>query len=83
MRGADWDASPGALGMLLTAPKGPALLALFNRAPASAAFRLPPGSWRQVCDTAAQTPFAEQPRDSTCPVAGRSVVMLVGEERGK
>ncbi|MDR1710104.1 MAG: glycogen debranching protein GlgX, partial [Candidatus Accumulibacter sp.] len=39
MRGADWDASPGALGMLLTAPKGPALLALFNRAPASAAFR--------------------------------------------
>jgi glycogen operon protein len=85
MQGADWNASPGGtLGMLLAPPPDEdcepggraALLALFNRNADSVAFRLPPGSWRQVCASGDDAPFLERACETACPVSGYSVVLL-------
>jgi glycogen operon protein len=86
---ADWGASPGGtLGMLLSPvaaddepgrPKCPALLALFNRNAAPVVFRLPPGRWRQLCDTGDDAPFKARTHASLCPLAGHCVLLLAEE----
>jgi hypothetical protein len=85
MREQDWNVSAGAtLGMLLAPTpddendmtKRPALLALYNRNAAAAAFRLPPGTWRQCCDSSADEPFCERMHERVCAVPGHSVVLL-------
>jgi glycogen operon protein len=84
MQGEDWHAAPGGtLGMLLApaAPDEPALLALFNRHANPAAFRLPPGVWRQLCDSGDDTPFAARTQDSACSLAGRSVLLLAQDQK--
>ncbi|MDR2111816.1 MAG: glycogen debranching protein GlgX [Candidatus Accumulibacter sp.] len=79
MEAQDWNAAPGGtLGMLLAraAPDEPLLLALFNRNPEAAAFRLPPGRWRQCCDSAAGAPFTARAHESACTLPGPSVLLL-------
>ena len=85
----DWYAGPdGALGMLLaplasgTSPnRFPAatLLALFNRNSSTVTFTLPPGGWRQLCDSSAAAPFAERTANPDCSLAGHSVLLLARE----
>ena len=86
----DWDARPGAVGMLLTrsSPEGSektpdeSLLVLFNRNAELAAFRLPPGRWQQHGDSASDTPFAPRPRSFVCTLEGHSILLL-GQENGR
>ncbi|MDR2451326.1 MAG: glycogen debranching protein GlgX [Candidatus Accumulibacter sp.] len=87
MREPDWNGPPGGtLGMLLSPalddPEPAALLALFNRAAAAVAFRLPPGAWRQVCDSGAGEPFHRRTREGICAVPEHSVVLLA-QDRGQ
>ncbi|MDR1935608.1 MAG: glycogen debranching protein GlgX [Candidatus Accumulibacter sp.] len=84
MEAPDWNASQGGtLGMLLAraaADEAP-LLALFNRNPEPAAFRLPPGVWRQCCNSGADAPFAARNCESVYSLPGQSVALLVSEDR--
>ena len=85
----DWHAAPdGALGMLLAplpsgaspnSPPATTLLALFNRNSSTVTFTLPPGGWRQLCDSSAAAPFAERTANPDCSLAGHSVLLLARE----
>lgn len=86
MNSDDWHSSPGTLGMLLAPiqplnadsdePTSATLLALFNRTNDTVTFNLPPGEWRQFCDSRADEPFGEHMFDHRCSLAGRSVLLL-------
>jgi glycogen operon protein len=94
MKGQDWNASEGALGMLLSdaanetapddepgKPNEAALLVLFNRNAASVVFHLPQGLWRQLCCSNDEAPFKARTHDAVCPLAGHSVLLLVQENQ--
>ncbi len=77
----------GALGLVL-APEGTGssdansetLLVLINRDSDAQTFRLPPGSWRQICDSSSDIPFALLlPRQDSSIVPARSVQLLAQE----
>ena len=77
----DWNSGqPGALGFILSAPEDMAdsqtLLVLINRDPHELNFRLPPGAWKQLCDTSANKPFALLQRQDTHSLPARSVQIL-------
>ena len=78
----DWNVPPGGkLGMLLApkplAPDSPgALLILFNRMHHPVTFLLPPGTWQQLCDSGADTPFDGHMLDSACTVSSTGVAFL-------
>jgi len=82
----EWHTSPGTLGMLLAPldqakdstdelPPSP-LLVLFNRDTNALTARLPPGTWRLLCDSGSDNPFEESMLDSRCTLPGRSVLLL-------
>ncbi len=80
MNSEDWNASPqGILGVVLTtvlsATSSP-LLILFNRENESLIFHLPPGNWSQICDSAADHPFAPVLRSGSSVLLGQSVQLL-------
>jgi glycogen operon protein len=84
----DWHSPPrGALGFVLvpetTANSGAnsqTLLVLINRDSGAQTCHLPPGPWRQICDSSADAPFAiVLPRMDTSLVAARSVQLLSQE----
>ncbi len=82
MNDSDWHTPlRGALGFLLAAPAtpsshSPALLVLFNRDADAQDFRLPPGVWQQLCDSAADSPFAPLACQDSSTLAARSVKLL-------
>ena len=81
----DWHSPPrGALGLVL-APEdtgssdtnSETLLVLINRDSDAQTFHLPQGSWRQICDSSSETPFASLlPRQDSSIVPARSVQLL-------
>ena len=84
MSGADWDspdpAQHGRLGFVLAAENsGPRLLVLINRHDDAIGFRLPTGSWLQLCDSSAELSFAPLLRQDVCLLAARSVQLLSQE----
>jgi hypothetical protein len=81
----DWQSNKlGAFGLQLApeasadtpAESGATLLCLINRDEIPVPFLLPPGVWKQLCDSSAQAPFASCRREKTSPVAARSVQLL-------
>jgi len=57
----DWKSTHGdVLGVVLPASEssGKTLLLVFNRGEEKTCFTLPQGGWQQLCDTSAETPFA-------------------------
>ncbi|WP_313950751.1 glycogen debranching protein GlgX [Accumulibacter sp.] len=85
MGGGDWQSAKlGAFGLQLAsreagsgkAKGGPTLLCLINRDEIPVPFLLPPGVWKQICDSSAKTPFTSCRREKTSPVAARSVQLL-------
>jgi glycogen debranching enzyme len=84
MLGSDWEspdpARHGQLGFVLGAEDAaPRLLVLLNRHDDAFRFRLPPGTWQQLCDSSAESAFAQSPRQDTCLLAARSVQLLSQE----
>ena len=81
----DWRSlTLGAFGLQL-APLSdddsePGLLCLLNRDAEAVDFNLPPGNWRQICDSSAGSPFAPVLRGSTCQVPSHSLQMLIREQ---
>jgi pullulanase/glycogen debranching enzyme len=83
----DWHSpNQGALGFVLAPDdtggaetNSPTLLVLINRDADALSFRLPSGSWRQLCDSSANTPFAPLQLENTSSVAARSVQLLAQE----
>lgn len=84
MQIADWQSPTlGAFGLQL-APLSlesaePSLLCLINRQAKALDFHLPPGDWRQICDSSAQSPFAPVLRGKMYRVPARSLQMLIPE----
>lgn len=78
---ADWhDPRLDVFGLHLPAETASgSLLCLFNRGADEVSFRLPVGGWRQLCDSAAATPFAPLRREGASPLAARSVQILILE----
>ena len=81
MNDSDWHTPlRGALAFLLAPEAPPAdsptLLVLINRDADAQNFRLPPGSWQQLCDSASDSPFAPQPCQDSSTLAARSVKLL-------
>lgn len=81
MNDSDWHTPlRGALAFLLAAesppPASPALLVLINRDADAQSFRLPPGVWQQVCDSASESPFALLTCQDSSTLAARSVKLL-------
>ena len=81
MNDSDWHTPlRGALAFLLAPEAPPAdaptLLVLINRDADAQDFRLPPGSWQQLCDSASDSPFAPQPCQDSSTLAARSVKLL-------
>jgi glycogen debranching enzyme GlgX len=81
----DWQAHKlGAFGLQLApevsedtpVPNSATLLCLINRDEIPVPFLLPPGVWKQLCDSSAQAPFAHCRREKTSPVAARSMQLL-------
>ncbi|WP_291993633.1 glycogen debranching protein GlgX [Candidatus Accumulibacter sp. ACC003] len=75
----DWQsATLGTFALQLAgeAPDDGALLCLINRDEIPVPFLLPPGAWQQLCDSSAASPFASVQRETTSPVAARSVQLL-------
>ncbi|MDR0378948.1 MAG: glycogen debranching enzyme GlgX, partial [Candidatus Accumulibacter sp.] len=74
----DWQ-DRAALGMIL-APVVEGrewMFAFFNRNAGPIDFRLPPGVWRQCCDSSdVDEAFREYAREGVCTVPGHSVVLL-------
>jgi glycogen operon protein len=84
MNADDWHSPPqGALGFVLapgnTGTNSQTLLVLINRDAEALSFGLPPGTWRQLCDSSAEKPFAPLPHRGTCSLAARSVRLLSQE----
>jgi glycogen operon protein len=74
----DWNAGhPGALGFILSPDEksttAQTLLVLINRDPLALDFRLPPGSWLQLCETSGDEPFAQFVRRQTSTLPARSI----------
>jgi glycogen debranching enzyme GlgX len=57
------------------------LLVLINRDADAQTFCLPPGPWRQICDSSSATPFALLARDGSSFLAARSVQLLAQEQQ--
>ena len=81
MSDSDWHTPlRGALAFLLApetpASDAPALLVLINRDADAQDFRLPPGVWQQVCDSAGESPFALLACQDNSTLAARSVKLL-------
>jgi glycogen debranching enzyme GlgX len=83
----DWyNRQIGALGIVLAAETSKpektdcrtsqTLLVLINRDDISLTFKLPPGSWRQFCDSGADTPFATSTHIDSSTLVARSVRLL-------
>ena len=80
----DWQSpQQDTLGLLLASPEDmPAsarLMILFNRHGEPQTFRLPPGSWRRLCNTADDAPFHAATVTDRCSLDGRSVQLLAQE----
>lgn len=83
----DWNAYPaGALGFILAATpelRGQTgsshLLVLINRSTEELSFKLPHGSWRTLCDSAAAKPFSELSCAATSTLEAHSVQLLTQE----
>ena len=79
MQGTDWDsAQRGTLGFVLAAENAetPSLLVLINRHDDAASFRLPPGAWKQLCDSGSEAAFAPVLRQNSHLLSARSVQLL-------
>ncbi len=80
----DWHSSHlEALGLIL-APEdaecnSQTLLMLINRDAEARCFHLPPGAWRQLCDSSADAPFAPLEKQITSTLSSRSVQLLSQE----
>lgn len=80
----DWHSSHlGALGLML-APEdaeynSQTLLVLINRDAEEKRFHLPSGTWRQLCDSSADSPFAPLEKQITSTLSSRSVQLLSQE----
>jgi glycogen debranching enzyme GlgX len=80
----DWHSSAqGSLGFSLaangdSAPAAPTetLLVLINRDAEALNFRLPPGAWRQICDSASAAPFIPVRRHEHSLLDGQSMQIL-------
>ncbi|WP_422897732.1 glycogen debranching protein GlgX [Propionivibrio sp.] len=84
MNGNDWHSSHTlALGFILASEdksvKSKKLLVLINRDANTLTFHLPPGTWKQLCDSSADAPFAFLLRQETSSLAARSVQLLLQE----
>ena len=64
------------LGVERDTPDAPALLVLINRDADAQDFRLPPGVWQQLCDSAGESPFAPLACQDSCTLAARSVKLF-------
>ena len=86
MRAGDWDSpdpvQQGRLGLVLAAedPQVASLLVLINRCEDAQDFRLPPGKWHLVCDSAADAAFATELCQGVRQLAARSVQLLSQEQ---
>jgi glycogen debranching enzyme GlgX len=77
----DWHSTkPGGLGLSLAATEElsqsastASLMVLFNRESEDLNFRLPPGPWLQICDTASATPFSPVRRLEHSLLSGQSM----------
>jgi glycogen operon protein len=81
MNDSDWHTPlRGALAFLLASealpPDAPALLVLINRDADAQDFRLPPGAWQQLCDSASESPFAPLACQDISTLTARSVKLL-------
>ena len=81
MNDSDWHTPlRGALAFLLAAEApasdAPALLVLINRDADAQDFRLPPGTWQQLCDSASDSPFTPLACQDSSTLAARSVKLL-------
>jgi len=85
MAGDDWNTPPhGTLGFVLAAEKSkpplvPSLLVLINRDATPISFRLPAGSWLQLCDSASDDPFAALESQGRSLLNAHSVQILTQE----
>ncbi len=79
----DWRArQQDALGVILTERNASAaekLLIALNRHGEARLFKLPPGRWQLLCDTAAEAPFENHAREDFSQLDGRSVQFLTQE----
>lgn len=81
MNDSDWHTPlRGALAFLLASEAqsadAPALLVLINRDADAQNFRLPPGTWQQLCDSASDSPFTPLACQDSSTLAARSVKLL-------